>query len=255
MALTRDNQLSNQAAGTNDWDSGENANHSILERGYHTQANAGLAVATFQILHMTSGGFFVPYNSASADIRPHGFAFTGASSGDSISGLLSGIVRSFGYVPGQNYFASPSGTIVTTPNQWSIGFGVQGGGLYFNPRVYSLSAGVAPFDIHAFLPGLPSSSGYALRLTAVRTFTIPGSLGEKSFANAKALATASVALGIIVNSTAVGSLWFNTNSTTGVFVTAAATLNVVPGDRFSIGLPAQDATLADVAIGIFGTRP
>jgi hypothetical protein len=141
MSITNDNQFEIQAAGQADWDSGLNANFAILERGYHGVFRAGAAINTGHAVWINSGGFAFHFNPNSEDIRPHGFAYVAASSGDNISLLLTGIVRSLGIcspaVPGFDLFVSAAtpGVVVTSYSAASrrIGVGAGGWGVYFNP--------------------------------------------------------------------------------------------------------------------------
>jgi hypothetical protein len=144
MGYGPDQQLAFPAEGQADWDSSLGANFTILTRGYHTLAQAGAAVSTGDILWMNSGGFYFQYDPRSTAIFPQAVAFTAAGSGDSMQALLRGVVRSVyptnSVVPGFDYFVASGspGIIITSltghPVTYSVGFGVAGGGLYFNPR-------------------------------------------------------------------------------------------------------------------------
>lgn len=141
---TVDNQLAILASGQADWDSDLDANFGIIERGYHTTARAGEAISSGYVCWMDSGGFFHKFDPNSATIKPQALAFTSLSSGDSSLFLLTGIVRSLytGFVPGQEYYVSAAtpGLIVGSYSAASrkIGMGLDGGGIYFNPRQHSL---------------------------------------------------------------------------------------------------------------------
>ncbi len=140
MTQTTDNQLALLTSGQADWDSDENANFGILERGYHTTARAGIAINSGYVCWMSSGGFFMPFNPNSTTIKPSALAFTAPASGDSALFLLNGIVRSLytAFVPGKDYYVSATtpGLIVSTPDAMArkIGIGLDGGGIYFNWR-------------------------------------------------------------------------------------------------------------------------
>jgi hypothetical protein len=141
MSITNDNLLELQSAGQADWDSGLNADFSILERGYHGVFRAGAAINTGHVVWINSGGYAFHFNPNSEDARPHGFAFTGAASGDNIQLLLTGIVRSLGVcsasIPGLDLFVSPAspGYVASSYSAASrrIGIGAGGWGVYFNP--------------------------------------------------------------------------------------------------------------------------
>jgi hypothetical protein len=158
MSITNDQQFELQSAGQADWDSGLNGNFSILERGYHGVFQAGAAVNTGYVCWINSAGFAFPFDPRSESIRPHGLAYLAASSGDNISLLLTGIVRSLGVfspaVPGLDVFVSPvtPGLILSSYSAASrrVGFGVAENGIYFHPgpldqqetltRVFSINA-------------------------------------------------------------------------------------------------------------------
>lgn len=141
MSISNDNKFELQTAGQADWDSGLNANFTLLERGYHMSGLAGADVNTGSALWITSGNFFVPFDPNSADIRPHAYSYLGASSGESLSVLVTGIVRSLGInspaLPGQDLFVSPvtPGLLVGSYSAAGrrVGVGVGGWGVYFNP--------------------------------------------------------------------------------------------------------------------------
>lgn len=141
MSISNDNKFELQTAGQADWDSGLNANFTLLERGYHVSGVAGTDINTGSALWITSGNFFVPFDPNSADIRPRAYLFTSASSGESIQALITGIVRSLGInspaVPGEDLFVSAltPGALVGSYSAASrrVGYGVGGWGIYFNP--------------------------------------------------------------------------------------------------------------------------
>lgn len=94
MAITNDNQFELQSAGQADWDSGLNANFTLLERGYHQTAVAGMAINTGYALWQSSAGYWFHFNPNSEAIRPHALALFAANSGESLQALVFGIVRS-----------------------------------------------------------------------------------------------------------------------------------------------------------------
>lgn len=140
-----DNPFNTPISGSADWDTDISANFQAIERGYHVTERAGVDVATGQMLTLNSGGFFFPYNSASADIAPHALAYTAASSGESITALAWGIVRSMGInsvaVPGKTMFANGSGFLSVTTAGLPVGFGLTGYGLLFNPQRTVIAGG------------------------------------------------------------------------------------------------------------------
>lgn len=137
-----DNPFDTPTDGQGDWDSGLAANFLALERGYHVTERAGIAINTGQVLWLNSGGFFFPFNPNSESVSPHAYAFTAAASGDTLTALAWGIVRSLMInspaVPGKALFVSAltPGLIVTSyaAANRPVGRGLSGGGILFNPN-------------------------------------------------------------------------------------------------------------------------
>lgn len=135
-----DNPFVTPVSGQADWDSSLNADFGVLERGYHVTERAGVAINSGQVLWLNSGGFFFPFDPNSKTIYPTAMAYTAAASGDSLTALAWGIVRSLGInspaIPGFALYTSAltPGVIVTTPNGPKIGRGLAGYGVLFNPH-------------------------------------------------------------------------------------------------------------------------
>lgn len=144
MSYTPENQLAVPSEGQADWDASLGQVIQIVDRGHHTVARVGEAVNSGHVLWMSSGGFFYKFDPRSTAIVPHAVSLVAASSGDTIMPLLDGTVRSLyaanSIVPGLEYFVASGspGVLISSlaghPVTWSVGFGVAGGGLYFNPR-------------------------------------------------------------------------------------------------------------------------
>jgi hypothetical protein len=143
MAISIDQQLETQTAGTGDWDSALNANFTILERGQHVTVPAGTDINTGHVCWINSGGYAFHYDPNSVDIRPHGYAYLGASSGDDVQLLVRGTIRSLDInspvVAGINAYVSGStpGVVV---NSYSgsyppVGYGIGAGQLFFDPHI------------------------------------------------------------------------------------------------------------------------
>lgn len=134
---TRDQNFNILTTGQANWDTDLNTNTNYSERGYYITERAGQAISSGQVLWLNSGGFFLPYNSASASIFPHAYAYVGASSGDTMQALAWGIVRSLGVnsplYPGQLAFANGSGFISAATAGLAVGYGCVGFGVLFNP--------------------------------------------------------------------------------------------------------------------------
>lgn len=143
MSISKDEQLESQIAGTADWDSGLNANFAIQERGNHVTIQAGMVINTGYVCWVNSGAFAFHYDPNSDDIHPHGFAWTGASSGDDVHLVVRGTIRSLdicstvvagvdAYVDG----ASPGLVVNSYSGSWpAIGWGTGAGQLYFDPHL------------------------------------------------------------------------------------------------------------------------
>jgi len=141
MTVSKDEQLESQTAGTADWDSGLNGNFTIQERGNHVTIQAGMVINTGYVCWVNSGAFAFHYDPNSDDIHPHGFAWTGASSGDDVQLLVRGTIRSLdicstvvagidAYVDG----TSPGLVVNSYSGSWpAIGWGTGAGQLYFDP--------------------------------------------------------------------------------------------------------------------------
>lgn len=139
---TKDNLFSTQATGTNDWDTAENANWNIVERGAHVTLQAGIAINTGQVLAVNSGGFLFPFDINSQAARPKFFSYTAAASGDTLNVLRNGVVRSLGVtsnaVVGLPIFvdAKSPGIIVASYSGANrrLGIGMPGFGIIFDPQ-------------------------------------------------------------------------------------------------------------------------
>jgi hypothetical protein len=131
------------------------------------------------------------------------------------------------------------------------------GGVTYNASgqvtAVSSSAGVNPYDIAGYLPGIPSAGQTLFRIEMVRAVTLPISL-TGSRAVCQTAPTAAVTLPIKQNGTSIGSIGFAAGATTGTFSFASVViLNV--GDVFELDAPATaDATFAGISYTITGTR-
>lgn len=136
-----DNPFIVPSDGEADWDSSLNADLHTVDRGYHVTERAGTAINTGQVLWLNSGGFAFPYDPNSTTAYPHAMAYTAAASGDSLTALAWGIVRSLGInspaIPGFGLYVSAltPGLIVTSPFGHKIGRGLTGRGVLFNPAI------------------------------------------------------------------------------------------------------------------------
>ena len=131
------------------------------------------------------------------------------------------------------------------------------GGVTYNASgqvtAVSSSAGVNPYDIAGYLPGIPTAGQTLFRIEIVRAITLPINL-TGSRAVCQTAPTAAVTLPIKQNGTSIGSINFAAGATTGTFTLASAViLNI--GDVFELDAPATaDATFAGPSYTITGTR-
>jgi hypothetical protein len=115
-----------------------------------------------------------------------------------------------------------------------------------------IGAPASPYDLAVFVAGKPEDGELVLRFVAVRDFTLPQNL-TGSQGKAAVASTGNVSFEIKKNGASVGSVTFDA-SATGSYTFASA-VGFAPGDVLEIVAPAtQDATLADIAIGLKGTR-
>lgn len=110
----------------------------------------------------------------------------------------------------------------------------------------------APVDMAVYVPGVMSNAQTLLRLKAVRAFSLPLNLAG-SYVNSSVAATASTVITFKKNGASIGTATFAISGTVATFSVTATSF--VAGDLFSIHGPATaDATVADVAFGIKGSR-
>jgi hypothetical protein len=109
-----------------------------------------------------------------------------------------------------------------------------------------------PFDLHVYFPGLPTASAIILYTSALRTFTLPANLSG-SIVKSLTAATASTVIDIQKNGVSFGSITFALGATDATFSTTATSFAV--DDELKLVAPASpDATLAGIAIDLYGTR-
>jgi hypothetical protein len=128
-----DNPFENETSGQADWDSALSANFQAIDRGYHMSERAGIAINTGQALTLDSSGFF---HVADGSKNPAAYAYTGASSGDSMTALGWGIVRSLSVnsalVCGLPLYVNTTGYLVNS-GVLPVGVALSAGGVLFNP--------------------------------------------------------------------------------------------------------------------------
>lgn len=203
---TRDNQFPSMTSGQSDWDTDIQALISTLERGYHVTVQAGTAISTGQVLWVNSGEFAFPFDPNSVSIFPEAFAFTAASSGDSIRVLATGAVRSLvpAAVPGVLLYVSATtpGLIVTTPGSRPIGFGLKDSGIMFRPSFVRQALNTL-FDVNV---QSIYDGGFLQWNAATSKWIVTSAAGGTSTASWPAMNTSSLAISAVVGSTHVFTL-------------------------------------------------
>jgi hypothetical protein len=123
-------------------------------------------------------------------------------------------------------------------------------------KILSSSAGVPviPYDIGAFIPGLPDDNGKVFKFMAPRAITFPANLAG-SYGHADVNPTLSAVFTVYKNGLTAGTI---TISGLGVFTfatTSSLPIELVAGDRLEIIAPTpQDATLSAVSLMLAGIR-
>lgn len=131
------------------------------------------------------------------------------------------------------------------------------GGITYNAAgqvtAVASSAGVNPYDIAGYLPGIPSAGQTLFRIEMVRAVTLPASL-TGSRAVCQTAPTGAITLPIKQNGTSIGSINFAAGATAATFTfTSQVILN--PGDVLELDAPnPADSTFAGPSYTITGTR-
>ena len=114
-------------------------------------------------------------------------------------------------------------------------------------------AGPSTYDLHNFINGKPLALEVLMRAVSVRAFQIPANCAG-SYAFCTTPAAAVFVISILKNNVEVGTITYSVGATSGVFSMGTA-LMINAGDQFAIRCKtaAQDATLSDLTIGIYGT--
>jgi hypothetical protein len=110
------------------------------------------------------------------------------------------------------------------------------------------------FDVTGFFPGKPTASAVVHRTVFTRAATFADDFAG-SLCSAGTSATASTTFTIKKNGSNIGTIVFAAAGTAGVFLTTGAGTTIVSGDVLEISGPASaDATLANIAFNLLGTR-
>lgn len=129
------------------WNTVNNANWNSAEQGHKIPGTAGVAINTFEVLWMNSGGYFFQHNPNSSTSRPHAISYSAVNSGDAMHAVTHGVLTGISSystkpLPGMAVWASDSniGTIVRSlwgglGNQLGVG-GPQDGSVLFRPDMW-----------------------------------------------------------------------------------------------------------------------
>lgn len=110
-----------------------------------------------------------------------------------------------------------------------------------------------PYDVGAYVPGVPAASQVVARMPAVRAFTLPVGLTD-SQGNALVAATATTDFDIQKNGLSIGTMSFAAAATSATFTFSSA-ISFAAGDILAVVAPATpDATLAGVSFVFAGMR-
>ena len=114
--------------------------------------------------------------------------------------------------------------------------------------------GPQPYDLAASLAGKPGASALVLIFTAPRAVAFAGNLsGSKGTVGVNPTATATYT--VSKNGSGIGTVAVSTGGVVTFTTTAGAAQSLAIGDRLTVVAPSsQDATLADVAFTLAGTR-
>ena len=105
--FSNDNNLEYQPSGQADWDTSNNANWAIVERGYHVKLTAGVAISSGQVCTVSSGGIARPLDARSMSLKPHVISYKSVASGTVTQFLSRGAVRSMGVWSGNIQSGEP----------------------------------------------------------------------------------------------------------------------------------------------------
>lgn len=123
----------------------------------------------------------------------------------------------------------------------------------FQPSATPPVSAIGVYDIGIYVEGLTSNSEVVWEFVAPRGWTLPA--GASGAAVAQAAATASTTYTISKNGASIGTIAWAASGTVGTISVTSST-SFAPGDILSLAGPATaDATLANIAVTLAGTRP
>lgn len=139
-------------SGQASWDDDIDQALQVFDRGFHITERAGQAISSGQMVAMTSGGWMLPFNPASS-LPCIGYSYLAASSGDSLSVMAWGAVRSLSInspvLGGQLMFSNASGFLSVATLGAPVGVGLMGRGILFKPSLFNAAAAIAAITLGA----------------------------------------------------------------------------------------------------------
>lgn len=158
-------------------------------------------------------------------------------------------------IPAANF--GTGGNLVTTlkvqvsGGGGSIGFYLDN--IFLQAQTGSQQPIVNPYDVVSFFSGVPGASEVLSRVVFSRQVSFPIALAG-SYASAGTAATASTVVDIKKNGTGFGTCTFAISGTTCTFASTVGALFSTGDVLTVVGPGSADATLADIAITLAGTR-
>lgn len=146
MSYTPMNQFEQGTEGQADWDTMNNANWAIAERGYHITGYAGTAISTGQACLVGSDSYIWPMDARSLANVPHCLAYRAVSSGEQAMFVSEGAVTSMAIWSGHLKIGAP---VFVSPG--SMGFCVSSYAGHGAPIGYAIAQ-----DAIRVRPGYPS---------------------------------------------------------------------------------------------------
>lgn len=122
----------------------------------------------------------------------------------------------------------------------------------YQPSAVAASA-IGVYDVGGYIEGTPSASETVFEFYSPRAWTLPS--GASGGSKAGIAATGSTTFTLALNGTGIGTLTYAAAGTTGT-LSVTSTTAIAAGDVLSLTAPATpDATLANIAFTLSGTRP
>lgn len=149
--------------------------------------------------------------------------------------------------------SSETGTTITLGPDTAVVVIQKGINLYRAADQFPALAAAYPYDMSLFIPGAPGDGVIGCTIIAARDFTLADDFAG-SRGNVGTNPTATAAFDVAKNGSSIGSISISTGGVF-TFATTGGGVTMTAGDRLTITNPSPaDATLADVAIVLKGTR-